>query len=127
MIQAPVGGFYDGLSGVPLAWQQGAFIPTGTTVVDAFTQRTEPIPERQLTVAFRTVHAPIADLVLGRGLETAWRHLMGAAPVGWSTSELVNLPWSPRQMTDLARDGHRLRLTWSRSGLLTIRPSPHSA
>ncbi|BBC30672.1 uncharacterized protein SGFS_019660 [Streptomyces graminofaciens] len=104
VIQAPAGGFYDGLSGVPLAWQQGTFLPTGTTVVDAFTQQTEPTPERQLTVTFRTVHAPTDDLVLGRGLETAWRHLTGAAPVGWSTSEPVNLPWSPRQLTDLARD-----------------------
>ncbi|MEV6382565.1 DUF6177 family protein [Streptomyces sp. NPDC051773] len=104
VIQAPTGGYYDGLSGVPLAWQQGTFTPTGTTVVDAFTQRTQPTLERQLTVTFRTVHAPTADLVLGRGLETAWRHLTGTAPVGWSTSEPVNLPWSTRQLTDLARD-----------------------
>ncbi|MBE4771207.1 DUF6177 family protein [Streptomyces caniscabiei] len=104
VIQDPAGGYYDGLSGVPLAWQQGTFIPTRTTVVDAFTQQTESTPERQLTLTFRTVHAPTADLVLGRGLETAWRHLTGAAPVGWSTSEPVNLPWSPRQLTDLARD-----------------------
>ncbi|QFQ99282.1 hypothetical protein F9278_27580 [Streptomyces phaeolivaceus] len=104
VVQDPVGGYYDGLSGVPLAWQQGTFIPTSTTVADAFTPQTGPTPERQLTVTFRTIHAPTADLVLGRGLETAWRHLTGAAPVGWSTSEPVNLPWSPRQLTDLARD-----------------------
>ncbi|WP_327723921.1 DUF6177 family protein [Streptomyces europaeiscabiei] len=105
VIQDPAsGGYYDGLSGVPLAWQQGTFLPTSTTVADAFTQQTEPTPERQLTITFRTVHAPTADLVLGCGLETAWRHLTGAAPVGWSTSEPVNLPWSPRQLTDLARD-----------------------
>ncbi|TQE29122.1 hypothetical protein Sipo8835_25230 [Streptomyces ipomoeae] len=104
VIQDPADGYYDGLSGVPLAWQQGTFTPTSTTVADAFTQQTEPTPERQLTVTFRTLHAPTADLVLGRGLETAWRHLAGSAPVGWSTSEPVNLPWSPRQLTDLARD-----------------------
>ncbi|MFF6782793.1 DUF6177 family protein [Streptomyces sp. NPDC012510] len=104
VIQNPAGGYYDGLSGAPLAWQQGTFLPTSTTVAAAFTQQTEPTPERQLTLTFRTVHAPTADLVLGRGLETAWRHLTGAAPVGWSTSEPVNLPWSPRQLTDLARD-----------------------
>ncbi|WP_319703020.1 DUF6177 family protein [Streptomyces caniscabiei] len=104
VVQDPVGGYYDGLSGVPLAWQQGTFLPTGTTVADAFTRHTEPTPERQLTLTFRTLHAPTADLVLGRGLETAWRHLTGSAPVGWSTSEPVNLPWSPRQLTDLARE-----------------------
>jgi hypothetical protein len=52
-------------------------------------QRTEPIPERRLAVTF---HTPSADLVLGRGLETAWRHLTDAALVGWSTSEPVNMP-----------------------------------
>ncbi|MFD9107060.1 DUF6177 family protein [Streptomyces bottropensis] len=104
VVQDPAGGYYDGLSGVPLAWQQGTFLPTGTTVADVFTRHTEPTPERQLTLTFRTLHAPTADLVLGRGLETAWRHLTGSAPMGWSTAEPVNLPWSPRQLTDLARD-----------------------
>ncbi|WP_327748968.1 DUF6177 family protein [Streptomyces europaeiscabiei] len=104
VIQAPASGYYDGLSGVPLVWRQGTFMPAGTTVAHAFTQQAEPTPERQLTLTFRTVHAPTTDLLLGRGLETAWRHLTGAAPVGWSTSEPVNLPWSPRQLTDLARD-----------------------
>ncbi|MDX3121575.1 hypothetical protein F3K20_20215 [Streptomyces scabiei] len=104
VVQDPAGGYRDGLSGVPLAWQQGTFSPTSTTVADAFTQDTEPTPERQLTLTFRTLHAPTADLILGRGLETAWRHLTGSAPVGWSTAEPVNLPWSPRQLTNLARD-----------------------
>ncbi|MFF7838862.1 DUF6177 family protein [Streptomyces ossamyceticus] len=104
VVQNPAGGYYDGLSGVALAWTQGTFTPTGTTATDAFRQQTEPTLERQLTLTFRTLHAPTADLVLGRGMETAWRHLTGSAPVGWSTSEPVNLPWSPRQLTDLARD-----------------------
>ncbi|WP_446461003.1 DUF6177 family protein [Streptomyces sp. BRA346] len=32
-----------------------------------------------------------------------WHHLTGAPPAGWSTAEPVNLPWSTRQLTDLAR------------------------
>ncbi|GAA3788330.1 hypothetical protein GCM10022403_023500 [Streptomyces coacervatus] len=104
VIQAPAGGYYDGLSGVQLTWQNGTFAPTDTTVADAFTAASTPPEQRQLTVSFRTVHAPDPDLVLGRALEAAWHHLTGAAPTGWGTAEPVNLPWSPRQLTDLARD-----------------------
>jgi hypothetical protein len=55
-------------------------------------------------VAFRTLHPADDHLVLGRALETAWQTLAGAEPAGWGTAEPVNLPWSPRQLTDLARD-----------------------
>ncbi|GAA2520665.1 DUF6177 family protein [Streptomyces longisporus] len=104
VIQNPAGGYYDGLSGVQLAWRDGTFAPTDSTVADAFTAASTPAEQRQLAVSFRTVHAPETDLVLGRALEAAWRHLTGAAPTGWGTAEPVNLPWSPRQLTDLARD-----------------------
>ncbi|GAA0924513.1 DUF6177 family protein [Streptomyces thermoalcalitolerans] len=104
VVQDPEGGYYDGLSGARLVWRDGTFSADGGTVAEAFTQRSAPTQERQLTVSFRTVHAPDADLTLGLGLEAAWRHLTGAPPAGWGTAEPVNLPWSPRQLTDLARD-----------------------
>ncbi|ANP49565.1 hypothetical protein J2Z21_004966 [Streptomyces griseochromogenes] len=101
VIQDPAGGYYDGLSGVRLAWREGTFTPAAAT---AFTATATPAGQRQLTVSFRTVHEAAADLVIGRGLEAAWRHLTGAPPAGWSTAEPVNLPWSTRRLTDLARD-----------------------
>ncbi|MFF3498266.1 DUF6177 family protein [Streptomyces sp. NPDC003247] len=104
VVRDPRGGYYDGLSGVPLAWQGGTFTPTGAPVADAYGQPSGAGPGHQLTVTFRTVHAPDAGLTLGLGLETAWRHLTGAPPVGWGTAEPVNLPWSPHQVTDLARE-----------------------
>ncbi|WUB03346.1 DUF6177 family protein [Streptomyces longwoodensis] len=104
VVHDPRGGYYDGLSGVPLAWQNGTFMPTGDTPADAFTAGAAPTEQRQLTLAFRTVHTPDQRLVLGRALEAAWRHLTGAPPIGWGTAEPVNLPWSPQQLTDLARD-----------------------
>ncbi|MFF6997324.1 DUF6177 family protein [Streptomyces sp. NPDC008313] len=103
VIQDPAGGYYDGLSGVPLAWRGGTFAQTGTTLAGAFTAHTEPTQERQLTVSFRSVHAPAPDLCLGRGLAAAWQHLTDSAPSGWGTAEPINLPWSPRQLTGLAR------------------------
>ncbi|MFD7130483.1 DUF6177 family protein [Streptomyces sp. NPDC059894] len=104
VVQDPQGGYYDGLSGVRLAWRSGTFLPTGDPHADAFAAGAASTPQRQLTVSFRTVHAPDERLVLGRSLEAAWRHLTGAPPVGWGTAEPINLPWSPHRLTDLARD-----------------------
>ncbi|MFJ9130315.1 DUF6177 family protein [Streptomyces sp. NPDC102340] len=105
VIQHPEAGYYDGLSGAQLTWREGTFTPTGDgKLATAFTNGTEPTDEHQLTVSFRTVHAPDADLTLGTSLETAWRHLVGTPPAGWGTAEPINLPWSTRQLTDLARD-----------------------
>ncbi|MEU8720448.1 DUF6177 family protein [Streptomyces antimycoticus] len=107
VVQDPHDGYYDGLSGAVLRWQNGTFAPTrtasGTTpVAPAFTNTTDT-GERQLILALRTRHPADEQLILGRALETTWRHLTGTPPAGWSTAEPVNLPWSIRQLTDLAR------------------------
>ncbi|MDT3724584.1 DUF6177 family protein [Streptomyces sp. DSM 41972] len=108
VVQDPAQGYYDGLSGAVLRWHDGTFVPAlapdGTArVADAF-GRTSPTDEQQLVVAFRTSLPAHEHTVLGEGLETAWRALTGSAPAGWGTAEPVNLPWSPRRLTDLARD-----------------------
>ncbi|SMF33877.1 DUF6177 family protein [Streptomyces sp. Amel2xC10] len=107
VVQDPVHGCYDGLSGAVLHWRNGTFTPVrdedGTaSVAEAFRTAAET-GERQLLLTLRTRQPAAADLVLGRALETAFRHLTGSAPAGWSTAEPVNLPWSTRQLTDLAR------------------------
>ncbi|NUK32195.1 hypothetical protein HRW12_00085 [Streptomyces lunaelactis] len=115
VVQDPECGYYDGLSGALLQWHDGVFAParsdSGTTpVAQAFTQ-ISGTGERQLIVSLRTRYAPEADLMLGSALETAWQLLTGAPPAGWSTAEPVNLPWSTRQLTDLARS-RAPRPTW---------------
>ena len=107
VIQDPQDGYYDGLSGAVLRWQNDTFVPARTTsdttpVAPAFADTTDT-GDRQLTLAIRTRHPADEQLLLGRALETAWHHLTGAPPAGWSTAEPVNLPWSTRQLTDLAR------------------------
>ncbi|MFE7276730.1 DUF6177 family protein [Streptomyces sp. NPDC057623] len=107
VVQDPEHGYFDGLSGAVLHWKNGTFTPIhddkgNTKVAEAFT----PTPytgERQLILTLRTRHPADPDLVLGRALETTFRRLTGAPPTGWSTAEPVNLPWSTRQLTDLAR------------------------
>ncbi|WHX17711.1 DUF6177 family protein [Streptomyces malaysiensis subsp. malaysiensis] len=107
VVQDPHDGYYDGLSGAVLRWQNGTFAPTrtasGTTpVAQAFTNATDT-GDRQLILALRTRHPADEQLIVGRALETTWLHLTGTPPAGWSTAEPVNLPWSPRQLTALAR------------------------
>ncbi|MEK2474098.1 DUF6177 family protein [Streptomyces noursei] len=129
-------GYYDGLTGAVLRWQDGMFAPVPSAEATADDPRT-PLAasyqeatvsgERQLAVTFRTVHPAGEDLVLGGALESIWRELTGEPPAGWGTAEPANLPWSPRQITDLARE-RAPEPTWvvvvgspDRPGLATMR------
>ncbi|MGQ4383730.1 DUF6177 family protein [Streptomyces sp. SAS_270] len=111
VVQHPDSGYYDGLSGAELHWADGAFAPltdTGgkTRIADAFRSPAHTPTasgERQLRLSLRTLHRATDDLLLGTALETAFQHFTGAPPTGWSTAEPINLPWSTRQLTDLAR------------------------
>lgn len=100
------GGYHDGLSGAELVWKDGAFVSTGR-MADGFAQATgqaEGTPERQLLVSFTTRSPATLDLLLGGGVEAAWRILCaGAEPAGWGTAEPANLPWSRDEPTVLAR------------------------
>ncbi|MDQ1007203.1 hypothetical protein QFZ82_001688 [Streptomyces sp. V4I23] len=108
IVHDPDGGCYDGLTGAVLHWHEGRFTPLPATdgdapIADTFHASTDAPGERQLQVSIRTTHPATDDLLLGDALETAWRTLTGAPPAGWATAEPVTLPWSPRQLTELAR------------------------
>ncbi|MCX5341816.1 DUF6177 family protein [Streptomyces atratus] len=119
VVRDPECGYYDGLSGAVLHWRDGHFtpVPTGDgspRIADAFRPRPGAEGERQLLLSIRTIHPADERLVLGGALEQAWRTLTGAPPAGWSTAEPVNVPWSPRQLTDLARTRAQRSLpTWT--------------
>ncbi|MCX4550034.1 MULTISPECIES: DUF6177 family protein [unclassified Streptomyces] len=109
VVRDPACGYYDGLSGAVLRWQDGTFAPPRsgsdsdeTPVATAFADAA-PTGERQLAVSFRILHPADDHLVLGDAVHTVWQDLTGSAPVGWGTAEPINLPWSTRQLTDLAR------------------------
>ncbi|MEV4870442.1 DUF6177 family protein [Streptomyces syringium] len=108
VVQDPECGYYDGLSGAVLHWQNGTFTPVvdeagERSAAKVFTESASAT-DRQLGVAFRVTHRPDDSLVLGRALETAWTALTGAAPAGWGTAEPINLRWSKEQLTNLARE-----------------------
>ncbi|MET7934312.1 DUF6177 family protein [Streptomyces sp. NPDC005322] len=109
VVQDEESGYYDGLSGALLRWQDGAFAPVEaepdrTPVAPAFAAGAAGTGERQLALSFRTLHPADERLELGGALEAVWETLTGGPPSGWSTAEPVNLPWSRRALTDLARD-----------------------
>ncbi|GAA2455069.1 DUF6177 family protein [Streptomyces mauvecolor] len=108
VVQDPEHGYYDGLTGSELTWNDGHFTPAADPdgrprVASPFKRpRADGESERQLVLSLRTIHPATDHLVLGGALECAWQMLTGAAPAGWSTAEPVNLPWSRGQLTDLA-------------------------
>ncbi|PZT77940.1 hypothetical protein DNK56_20190 [Streptomyces sp. AC1-42W] len=115
IVRDPECGYYDGLSGVVLDWHDGRFAPVtdhdGVPVISgAFRHVVEAANERQLLVSLRTIHPAHDHLVLGGAAELVWRILTGEPPAGWASAEPVNVPWSPRQLTDLARGRARLSL-----------------
>ncbi|MGV9880027.1 DUF6177 family protein [Streptomyces sp. NPDC003006] len=118
VVQDPDCGYYDGLTGVELHWQEGHFTPVKSAegnprLAEAF--KPEPATatatatasdasgERQLLLSLHTAHPADEDLLLGGALEAAWQTLTDAPPAGWSTAEPIALPWSRRQLTELAR------------------------
>ncbi|GHD98916.1 DUF6177 family protein [Streptomyces alanosinicus] len=112
VVQDEKDGYYDGLSGAVLHWADGLFVtaesPDGTPedprtpMADSFAPTVADDGERQLAVSFRAIHPADERLVLGGALEAVWRELTGEPPAGWGTEEPANLPWSVRQLTDLA-------------------------
>ncbi|MEU9101802.1 DUF6177 family protein [Streptomyces sp. NPDC048361] len=121
IIQHPEHGYYDGISGVQLRWHDGAFRPAPdeggkARIAEPFKPGEDSAAaagEQQLLLSIRAIHPATEDLLLGGALEAAWHHLTGARPAGWGTAEPVNLPWSRRQLTDLARARARKSVpTW---------------
>ncbi|MFE3185586.1 DUF6177 family protein [Streptomyces violascens] len=104
-------GYYDGLTGSELTWNDGHFTPgaapDGRPRIAPPFKRPQSDGGQQLVLSLRTIHPATDQLVLGGALECAWQMLTGSAPAGWSTAEPINLPWSRSQLTALARDRAR--------------------
>ncbi len=137
VVQDEKDGYYDGLSGAVLEWNNGLFATVEspdatpqdprTPVADAYRKDAEDTGERQLALSFRAVHPADDRLVLGGALESVWREITGEPPAGWGTEEPANLPWSLRQLTDVAHERSPAP-TWlvvvgtpERPGLATVR------
>jgi hypothetical protein len=137
VVQDAEDGYYDGLSGAVLEWNNGLFVTVTspdatpddprTPVAESFTRDVADTGERQLAISYRAVHPADDRLVLGGALEAVWREITGEPPAGWGTEEPANLPWSLRQLTDVAHE-RAPEPTWlvvvgtpERPGLATVR------
>lgn len=97
------GGYYDGLSGVPLRWDGSAFVPDPEARTHAptfMTPPTEPIGA-QLTVTFRVRYTP--DTPIGGATEQLCVSLTGEPPGGWGTAEPATGTWERSDLSALFR------------------------
>lgn len=142
VVQDEKDGYYDGLSGAVLEWRNGLFATVEspeatpqdphTPVAGTFTEgiaEDADSGERQLAISYRAIHPADDRLVLGGALESVWREITGEPPAGWGTEEPANLPWSLRQLTDVAFE-RAPEPTWlvvvgtpERPGVATVRIS----
>jgi hypothetical protein len=104
-------GYYDGLTGVELAWNGAAFVPDAddggaTRIADAFVRTPDDLGEdgdvMQLNLLVRY---PRWDrTVLGGAVELLSEALCGASPVGWGAAEPVNAVWDRTALTTAVRE-----------------------
>ncbi|MFF0522922.1 DUF6177 family protein [Actinomadura nitritigenes] len=92
-------GYYEGLTGRPMHWNGTAFVPLPDARDYAPTYTTlpaEPIGS-QLVLTFQARHAP--EAVLGAHTEKLMRLITGEPPKGWGTTEPLQHPWNPEELT----------------------------
>jgi hypothetical protein len=97
------GGYYDGLTGVPLRWDGEAFVvePTARTYAPAYTTPAAGPIAAQLTVTFRVRHLP--ETAVGGAADQICRALTGEPPGGWGTAEPATALWRLEDLRELFR------------------------
>ncbi|SKA10433.1 hypothetical protein SAMN02745673_02475 [Marinactinospora thermotolerans DSM 45154] len=108
VVEGDDGGHHDGVSGVPLVWEErDGFVPlAGTTGPSPEFSRPAAVETDeggQLLVDLRLLHPAREGLVLGDAVEALALGLTGARPVGWGTSEPALSPWDRSALTALCR------------------------
>lgn len=102
------GGYYDGLSGVPLHWDGAMFgpVPDATTHAPGYTTPPDQPVGAQLTLTFR-----VRGTRLGVAAEEVCRALTGEPPAGWGTAEPVIRVWRTEDLADFFAE-RGSRPTW---------------
>lgn len=95
------GGYYDGLTGVPLRWDGEVFIVEPEARAYAPTYTTPPTGPlgAQLTVTFRVRHT--SDASVGGPADLVCRSLTGEPPGGWGTSEPATGVWHVEDLAEM--------------------------
>ncbi|MCO5993028.1 DUF6177 family protein [Actinoallomurus rhizosphaericola] len=95
------GGYYDGLSGVPLVWDGAGFVtdPQARTYAPAYTTAPSEPVGAQLTVTFRVRYT--SDTGIGTATEEICTALTGGPPAGWGTAEPATDVWRRERLSEL--------------------------
>jgi hypothetical protein len=108
VVKAPKGRYFDGFSGLPLAWHEEAGFLRDSAAVPSqvphpyFRQSDEGLG-RQLLVDLKVVHPAEDALSLSGAAELVSQALGGDVPALWGTSEPAPLAWDTADLTALAR------------------------
>ncbi|WP_344591273.1 DUF6177 family protein [Actinomadura vinacea] len=103
-------GYYEGLTGRPLQWSGGTFmpVPEARDYAPGFTTRpTAPIGA-QLSLTYRLRHG--SGGALGGPVQRLLQLLTGKAPAGWGPAEPLQHPWHPDRLTEYVRGRAAARL-----------------
>ncbi|GAA1582972.1 DUF6177 family protein [Kribbella karoonensis] len=99
-------GYYDGLSGIELAWDGASFMPVGGKEAPRLTRDWLTRPENVTTtlqVVTRVRYPAVESTVVGLATEFLIERLAGGPPAGWGTEEPVSRPWDARALTSFCR------------------------
>ncbi|WP_433327205.1 DUF6177 family protein [Spirillospora sp. CA-294931] len=97
VVRTPESEYFDGVSGVPLVWDESAFVPVEGKVRPAVDYE-----GTQLVVRV-TVRHEAREPVLGEVSEVLCSVLADGAPVGWGTSEPAANVWRPGDLSEVCR------------------------
>jgi hypothetical protein len=105
------GGYYDGLSGIPLTWDGAAFEPDpgARDYAPAYTTRPTDLIGAQLTLTLQ-VRQDQAE-PLGAAVEQLCLSLTGQEPAGWGTAEPAANLWRREEVAGLY-ERRAPRATW---------------
>jgi hypothetical protein len=105
------GGYYDGLTGVPLHWDGAAFVPVkdARDYAPAYTTRPADLIGAQLTLTFQVRQEQPG--AIGAAVEQLTMSLTGQEPAGWGTAEPAANKWRRDDLAGLYQR-RAPRATW---------------
>ncbi|GAA4229869.1 hypothetical protein GCM10022254_23300 [Actinomadura meridiana] len=109
VVTDPAGGYYDGISGVKLAWDGSLFAPTEGGTAEAFKEA--GADGTQVFVDATVRHTAYEALNVGVVAQTMCEELGSGPPSGWGTAEPAGIVWSTERLTGVCRE-RAPRPTW---------------
>lgn len=101
VVEGPGNDHYDGLTGMPLLWEDGLGFQARRDGAPPASAERRGDPGLALDLHF--IHPAEADLRLGEMVEHTTKLMCAGPPTGWGTNEPALMAWDPGRLTDLCR------------------------